>query len=63
MAMKGRLFRIGTTKKIFSAVLSMSPNSRMNQGEAVYITKTESCISAIPQKRYIIIANENTAGF
>ena len=43
-------------KKMFSAVLRMTSNSRINHGEAVYIIKTKSCISSIPQELYIIIA-------
>ena len=34
----------------------MTLNPRINHGEAVYITKTKSCITSIPQELYIIIA-------
>ena len=37
-------------------VLCMASNSHINHGEAVYIIKTKSCISSIPQELYIIIA-------
>ena len=52
---------VRTIKKIFFPFLRMNSNSHKNHGEAVYIIKTESCISSIPLELYIIIAKENAA--